>query len=282
MRDPAGDFEADTAVAGDAGRYRATLSDDWELWGPAGGYVSAIALRAAGEHSRFGRPASYSCSYLGVANFGSIDIEVTTLRAAKRAEAVRVTLVQDGQPFLEAAVWAIGDDLRGLAHDVVEMPAVPGPDELLPWMETAAPSDVRYEKFWSNVEERMIEQWFGKWRDRPVSAPIRESWCRFRPQATFDDAFLDAARSLLLIDTMGWPAAMMAYTGREDYVAPTVELAARFHRPADASEWLFQATESPIAAGGLMGSTSRVWAEDGTLVASGGQTMLFRPGPGSP
>ena len=53
-----GDFALDTAVSGEDGRYTATLSHDWEIWGPNGGYVAAIALRAAGAHSRFDRPAT--------------------------------------------------------------------------------------------------------------------------------------------------------------------------------------------------------------------------------
>ena len=44
-----GDLAADTAVEplGD-GRYRASVSRDWEIWGPMGGYIASIALRAAG------------------------------------------------------------------------------------------------------------------------------------------------------------------------------------------------------------------------------------------
>ena len=40
-----GDLAIDTAVEGSDGRYRARLSRDWEIWGPNGGYLAAIALR---------------------------------------------------------------------------------------------------------------------------------------------------------------------------------------------------------------------------------------------
>ena len=59
------------------GRYRAQVSDDWEIWGPCGGYVAAIALRAAGEESPFGRPASFFCHYLAVADFAPVELAVT-------------------------------------------------------------------------------------------------------------------------------------------------------------------------------------------------------------
>jgi acyl-CoA thioesterase len=276
----AGDFERDTAVEGSDGRYRATLTDSWQLWGPAGGYVSAIALRAAGAQSRFRKPASYSCNYLGVARFAPVEIAVSTLNAARRSEAVRVSISQDGRLVLDATVWTIDEGMGGFDYDSVPMPELPGPEGLVAWRDVSPPPPP-LRKFWSNIEERMIGPVFERWEDRVPGPPIREGWCRFRPRATFEDPFLDAARSLMLIDTMGWPAFMASQTGVPAFLAPTIELSVRFHRPAQDSEWLLAVTTSPIAEGGLLGSTAQVWAEDGRLVASGGQHMLFRPAPGT-
>jgi acyl-CoA thioesterase II len=278
--EPAGDFERDTAVEGGEGRYEAGLSDAWQLWGPAGGYVSAIALRAAGAHSRFTKPASYSCNYLGVARFEPVEIEVTTLMAARRSEAMRVSMLQDGRCFLDATVWTIDEGMGGFEHDAVPMPELPGPDGIIPWQDYSPPPPP-FRRFWSNIDERMIGPVIERWEERVPGPPIREGWCRFRPTATFDDPFLDAARSLMIIDTMGWPAFMASQTGVPAFVAPTIELSARFHRPASHSEWLLGVTTSPIANGALVGSTAQVWAEDGTFVASGGQLMLCRPAPGT-
>jgi len=277
---PAGDFERDTRVEGADGRYRATLDEAWALWGPAGGYVSTIALRAAGKHSRFARPASYACSYLRVANFGSIDIAVATIRSAKRAEALRVSLIQDDEPFAEATVWTIDENMEGLAHDYVPMPEVPGPEGLKAWYELQSQERNPYRRFWSNIEERMLFQWFGDWREHPILPPVREGWYRFRGPPALDDPYLDAARSLLIVETMGWPAAAVAYPDRVRFAAPTIELSVRFHRPATRSEWLFARTDAPLAEDGLLWSTSQVWSPHTGLVASGGQHMLCRPLPG--
>jgi hypothetical protein len=58
-----GDFERDTRVEGGGGRYRATLSEDWRIWGPNGGYLAAIALRAVGREAAIrGRRASTATS----------------------------------------------------------------------------------------------------------------------------------------------------------------------------------------------------------------------------
>src|SRR5690348_888214 len=107
-----GDLAADTtvdALDGDHGHYSITLSRDWETWGPNGGYVASVALRAAGTHTRFDRPASIVGHYLGVASFDEpVDITVTSLRETKRAESMRVSLAQRGQPIFESLIWAVG------------------------------------------------------------------------------------------------------------------------------------------------------------------------------
>jgi acyl-CoA thioesterase II len=72
-----GDLANDTEVRPRGhGSYEATLSADWEIWGPMGGYVAACALRAAGASTEQARPAAFSCHYLGVARFGAVDLRV--------------------------------------------------------------------------------------------------------------------------------------------------------------------------------------------------------------
>ncbi len=56
-----GDLGTDTAIeALGEGRFSASLSPEWEIWGPMGGYVAAIALRAAGATSPFPAPVAGS------------------------------------------------------------------------------------------------------------------------------------------------------------------------------------------------------------------------------
>src|SRR6059058_5989441 len=100
-----GDLAIDTAVEGHDGRYTARFSRDWEIWGPNGGYVASIALRAAGEHSQFGRPVSIAGHFLGVATFDEVTVETKTLRMSKRAESIRVSIRQNRNAIFEALVW---------------------------------------------------------------------------------------------------------------------------------------------------------------------------------
>src|SRR5690348_10149978 len=113
-----GDLAHDTAVTamGD-GRFRATLSRDWEIWGPQGGYVASVALRAAGAHTTLPRPASIVGHFLGVAGFDEpVTMACTTLRRARVAESIRVSMTQGERAIFEALVWAIDDGVPALEH----------------------------------------------------------------------------------------------------------------------------------------------------------------------
>jgi acyl-CoA thioesterase-2 len=214
-----------------------------------------------------------------VADFDVVDIDVTALRATKRAASLRVSMLQAGRPILEAVVWVVGD-VDGLEHDTAAMPEVPLPDALPPIEALVAPEErkVPY-PFWNNLEARPIA-WV-HWSQRRPGAPRWREWYRFRPRATFDDPFVDAARSLLLIDTMIWPATCQAYAGEMAYVAPSLDVTAHFHRAAPECEWLLCDAEAPVAADGLVGGRAAVWSATGQLLASGGAQLLCRPRPGA-
>src|SRR5258706_14612362 len=113
-----GELSADTTIhARDDGGFTANLSRDWEIWGPQGGYLASFALRAAGEHCGLPRPASIVGHFLGVASFDApITIDCTTLRKARAAHSVRVSITQDDRPIFEALVWGIVEGLPTLEH----------------------------------------------------------------------------------------------------------------------------------------------------------------------
>ena len=274
-----GDFAADTAVHGGEGRYRAVLSEDWNIWGPNGGYLAAIALRAAGAANGLTRPASLSCQFLAVPQFGPVDLEVVTLRASKRAAALRVSLVQANRHCLEALVWVVVDGHEGLEHQAEAMPDVPAPDAVPSFDERRRESDPPGHRFWENLEARQIN-WV-HWDDHEPGEPRWQGWLRFRPTATFADPFVDAARSLLLIDTLLWPAACGAHA-EITHLAPSLQTDVRFHQAAPEEEWLLCDAYTHMGAHGLLGGTSNIWSRDGRLLASGGGQMFCRPIPQAP
>jgi acyl-CoA thioesterase len=273
-----GDLALDTAVEGRDGRYSANLTRDWEIWGPNGGYVAAIALRAAGAHSRFDRPASLVGHFLGVGDFDRpLEIETTSLREAKRAESIRVSMTQAGQPIFDAMVWSVGD-VSGLEHDYAPMPEVPDPETVPSNAERIAargdaPSPVPVR---SNFDARQ-PNWIDDWENRPPGDPAASGWYRFLPTSTFDDPWVDACRTVILLDTMGWPAACGQHV-RPEFYAPSIDLSVGFHRRRPEEPWLFVDAFAASAAGGLIGCETRVWAKGGTLLGVGASQLLCRPG----
>jgi acyl-CoA thioesterase-2 len=278
-----GDLERDTAVepaAGGSGRYVARLSRDWEIWGPMGGYVAAIALRAAGAESPFGRPASFQCHYLGVAAFDEVDIEVVPLRVARQAASHRVSIRQGDRAILEALVWSVADDVPGLEHDEAIAPEVADWSELPNMAELAGPDAPPPFAFWSNFDARPLA-WRADWPPPGPLAAVWQNWLRFLAWTPDADPWLDAARSTLLVDLPSWPSGSKPHAWTEPkFIAPTLDLSVAFHRTAADEPWLLVEGTSPVAADALMGWTGRLWTPSGRLVASGGGQTLFRPLPG--
>ncbi len=280
-----GDLGVDTEVerVGE-GRYRAKLSRDWEIWGPMGGYIAAVALRAAGAESRFDRPVSLACNYLSVAAFEDVDVDVTVLRAARHAESLRATVTQGGKPMLEALVWTAGDGAAAarLDHHIVDPPDVPDPADLPTFAERFGedPPPPPF-PFWLNFESRPLD--FRKeWPPSEPLPPVWRQWHRFEPTPTLEDPWIDAARAVVLIDVQSWPAASRPHAWQLDQLriyAPSLDLYVAFHESAADSEWLLTDGYSPTAGDGLVGWTGRLWSADRRLVASGGGQLLCRQMP---
>ena len=278
-----GDLAQDTIIDGTDGHDVAMLSQDWEIWGPNGGYLAAVALRAAGAHSRHSKPASLLCHFLEVATFEEVDLRIETLRESRRTESMRVSMTQRGRRILEALVWAVDGGLAGLDHDDAPAPTVPDPDELAPIEDRFPVGDPRPRySFFDNLEERPVD-WIDDWENRPAGVPVHRCWYRFRPRPVAGDEWVDAGRLAILVDTFQWPAAVRGHAGGTvDHIAPSLDLACRFHRTglAAAAEWLLVEARSPVATEGLVGGIAGVWNRQGSLLASGGQQMMCRPATG--
>ena len=103
-------------------RFRAELSRDWELMGPNGGYLSAIALRAAGAQSALPRPVSLGVHYVAIPRFSEVILDVEVLGGSRRAQSLRVCMTQRDKRILEAIVHYASRgamDIRGLGYERV-------------------------------------------------------------------------------------------------------------------------------------------------------------------
>jgi acyl-CoA thioesterase len=258
-----------TALEGDDGAYSIALSDAWEIWGPSGGYLAAISLRAAGECAEIRRPASYYCHFLSPPAFGEVEVRVDVLKRGRRSESLAVTMSQRGSPVLTALVRT-ASEAPGYEHQETVAPTVAPPEASELYERTRDGKPIF--NFWANVTCRRPDRSSPEDGSRPA---IRE-WVRFEPTPRFEDPFVDAARPLILLDTFGWPAVYQKFQGA-DYVAPNLDTAVWFHHPASKSEWLLVDHESPVAGDGLIGVNGRVWDATGRLLASGGAQLLCIP-----
>jgi acyl-CoA thioesterase len=270
---PAADFLADTQVERIApGRYRAALAPCWAVWGPYGGYLAAIALRAALAHSRLPRPASLQCHFLTVGEFAPVDLHVTALGGSKRAESLRIEMAQEDRLLLSASVWMADDDLSGYAHDFAAPPTVPKPAELRGYQELAADEYARWYPIWRSIEGRPTA-----W-GAPLGTAAWRTWLRFTHTEIRDRA-ADALRQLFWLDLPSWNSMLAAHAGPYPYFAPNLDLTVQFHDFAPGTHWMLADGEVPLAGDGLLGCVSRLWSEDGRLLATGTSKHLCRPNP---
>jgi acyl-CoA thioesterase len=267
------DFEQATAVESSGGGHSATIDGDWCAWSPAGGYLMALALRAASGHAAFAKPLSLSCHFLSAPKLGEVQLSVSSLRRARVAESLRISMLQDEKPVLEMLLWC-GDRIEGYVHTDAAMPEVPEHGALgaheyqagLPGFQTV----------WQNLEHRPCGPLH--WEREQAGAPRQRDWIRllgFKPGA---DAFMEAGRYALLLDSFTWPAAAQAHAGDPRFVAPTISLSIDFHQWTE-REWLLSDAHAPYASAGVIAIHNRLWSSEGEHLATAHGTLICRPRP---
>ncbi|MDR3511136.1 MAG: thioesterase family protein [Caulobacteraceae bacterium] len=261
-----------TSLFGGAGGWTASLQEDWEVWGPNGGYLSAIALRAAGLVAPEGhRPVTYTGQYLSSPATAEIEVEAELIKPGRAATCISVRLIQNGRTALQAQVWTT-NRVSGPERLDLQRPATPGPQALAPFEHYMPPGHVPH-PFWSHIEGRPVR--FIPDGEVDPRGAVGESWYRVKDFPATQDVFLDSARLMLLIDTLPWPTFHRSVAERPaPFIAPTLDLTVWFHEPPQNRDWLFADSFAPVAGGGLIHGGVRLWSEDGRLLASGGSQLL--------
>jgi acyl-CoA thioesterase-2 len=193
----------------------------------------------------------------------------------------RVTAIQHGQQiFNMTASFQVPES--GLEHQV-EMPRVPGPDEL-------RDLDVLAREREGDLPPRLqrLLQWERPVHVRPVDprqflerdlrAPAKYLWMKttepMPPDSMLHQALLAYISDFELLGTTTLPHGLHAT--REGLQMASLDHAMWFHRPARLDEWLLFALDSPAAAGGRGLSRGYVFTADGRLVATLAQEGLMR------
>ncbi len=105
-----GAFDRDTAVVavGD-GRWRATVDDSWGTGhSPNGGFLAAVAARAAAAAAGRPDPLSVTAHFLRATAPGAVDVDVEVVRRGRALATVAARLHQDGAERLRLLA-AVGD-----------------------------------------------------------------------------------------------------------------------------------------------------------------------------
>lgn len=265
--------EATRLTATDNG-FLVELDPTWEGWGPAGGYLAAIALRAVGLSVPEGhRPVSLSAQFLSKGEPGTALVRVDVQKPGGSSQ-VNVSLWQSERCFFQAQIWTTSRD-AGPNEIRPQMPNVPAATEL----ETLDAHFSRLERklvtFWANLDCRPVE--FRAPGGSPPRTHRLQRWYKFRDEPGTADVFTNAARAAVLIDANVWAAHWRMLDQEPEYAGPSLDLTMSFHDAATFPDWLLLDAECDVALDGIVHTTGRVWTADGRLVATGGGNCLVVP-----
>ncbi|SDO42602.1 Acyl-CoA thioesterase [Klenkia soli] len=257
-------FESATALTPVDGGFTAELDPGWDVGGGIlnGGYLLAVAARAAVEASPHAHPVALSASYLRVAAPGPATLTVTAGRAGRTLQHVHVVLADATGPAVTVQVTTATLPDATPDHPVPPPAATPVED-CFSIAEHAhlAPPGMPVPGLSQQVETRLdplTAGWaLGEFSDEPV---IR-AWLRFADGREPDPlglvAFTDA------LPPTSWATGQLGW-------APTVQLQTLV-RALPAPGWCLVEARGGEASGGWVDEDYRVWDSTGRLVAQSRQ-----------
>ena len=206
----------DTAVHASDDGLRAQLAPPWEIWGPNGGYLGAIALRAVATVVPAGhRPVSMSCQFLATGRMTEAVVDVAPIKKGRSAWCVDVVVRQGERSLMRAQVWTT-DRQDGPKTAPARIPDVPGPSGLKSYGELHE-GRAKPHPYWENFDVRPVAL---PWPADKATDPTLQVWFRYPDFKPTADAFADQGRSIIPIDTMLWPTHWRNRPGLPDYLAP--------------------------------------------------------------
>jgi acyl-CoA thioesterase len=262
------DFEQDTRVLEAPSGWQATLSPDWQVQGPQGGYVAAIALRAMAASVEAGFvPVSFTGQFLTSATAGPAVVEAALLRQGRSAAFTTATVRQEDRARLGASACFFrptdGPSLLKLAP-----PALPPPEECQPLL-MRTPVGQRY-SFHENLHLLVPPR--AKMQHNPSDEFI--FWARYRQHSWGDDVLLNAAALIPLLDMAVFPASYQAIPDLRGAVS--LDLTIHWHNRQPSDAWVRLRGRCQHAGGGLLNGWADAWTPEGTLLATGTQQVVLR------
>jgi acyl-coenzyme A thioesterase PaaI-like protein len=257
------DFDRATAVArAEGGGVVAELDPGWDVGGGVlnGGYLLAVAARAAALESRHPHPVAVSAAYLRATGPGPAVLDVTPGPAGRTLAHAAVLLHGTDGPSLSVQVTTatLGDE------PPLRSPAPPGAapvEECLASDGTVAGRPTKEVGLRHRVLTRLDPATAGWLRGEPSGEPVMRAWVRLA-----DGADPDPFSLLLFADVLPPTSWSMGLHGW----APTVQLQVLVRgRPAPG--WCLVEARAEEVAGGWIDEDYRIWDSTGRLVAQSRQ-----------
>lgn len=260
-------FDRDTAVTElEPGLFQGSVSRDWWIvFGPNGGFLAAMLVRAMGaavaDESR--TPRSLTIHYTAAPGEGPVDIRTTVERAGRSLSTVTARMEQ-GERLIALAIGAFSRNRpAAVEYDELPAPDVPPPEDL-PLIEPH-PQMPRFSQQWE-IHFAIGSPPFSGATDGPT---VSGGWIRPREQHPID-------APLVAQLTDAWLPAVFVRLAQPDAV-PTIDLTIHFRSelplPAD---YVLVSFESRLSKGGFVEEDGRIWSREGQLIAHSRQLALLQ------
>ncbi|WP_222262633.1 thioesterase family protein [Modestobacter marinus] len=263
--DPSTAFDTATAVIrSEGGGLVASLDPGWDVGGGVlnGGYLLAVAARAAVLESPHAHPVALSASYLRAPAAGPVSLTVVPGPGGRTLAHSHVVLSDATGPAVtvQATTATLGDEVPSYA---APMPAATPVEQCVSIAGNAhlAPSAVSVPGLSRRVETRLDPLTSGWAVGRPGEEPLMRAWLRFA-----DDREPDPLALVTFTDAL--PPTSWAL-GRFGW-APTVQLQVLV-RALPAPGWCLVEARAGEIAGGWLDEDYRIWDATGRLVAQSRQ-----------
>ena len=259
--------EATAVVEVGSDRYSGEIQAGWDIMGNAnGGYLLAIAARAAARAAARPDPVSVTAHYLRPGKVGAVNIETDVLRSGRRFSVVRSTMAADKALVAVLGTYGTLEPSESVERVESGPPDLPPPQECTP----IEPTETFPPPFMGQVEIRLDPaDTFAA--GIPSGRPHIQGWFRLR-----DNEPLDTMALLVAVDA--FPPTIfnadlpIAWT-------PTIELTAHI-RARPKPGWLRCAFNTRFITGGFLEEDGELWDESGRLVAQSRQLALLPKAPG--
>jgi acyl-CoA thioesterase len=254
-------FDAATAVRrAEGGGLVADLDPGWDVGGGVlnGGYLLAVAARAAVLDSPHPHPVALSASYLRATAAGPAHLAVTPGPAGRTLAHSTVLLTGEAGPSIFAQVTTATLGTEPAEYTVNTAPRVPDPEDCVVTRTTGAGPAVGLVR---RIDTRLDPATAGWTVGRFSDQRVLRSWIRLS-----DGRHPDPLALLLFADAL--PPAAFA-VGRTGW-APTVQLQVLI-RALPAPGWCLVESRSTEVTGGWSDEECRIWDATGRLVAQARQ-----------